>query len=291
MGLSGTLMMGLPVCVHEVGDQRQEARLPGAEVRRTRRRPTGPALVAGVGHAEHGQHDDGVHRVAARRRLRRTCGPTSPPAEATMSSGLCRLQNGGRISSSSASSSAGSSASVRPCRATSSAASTPAPPPLVTTATRRPLGSGSCRRGTCRGRRLPAMDVQVMTPACRAAASQTAAEPAMAPVCDAAALPPYSVRPVAQHDDRLLAAGALRDVQEAPAVVDALEVGHDARWCRRRRADSRATSTALICASLPTLRNLSMPMPRRSASVDSLHAEVARLRDEAQRALGAGAGR
>ena len=37
--------------------------------------------------------------------------------------------------------------------------------------------------------------MQVTTPAWRAAASQTAAEPAMAPVCDAAALLPNSVSP------------------------------------------------------------------------------------------------
>ena len=46
-------------------------------------------------------------------------------------------------------------------------------------------------------------EVQVTMPACRAAASYTAAEPAMAPVCEAAALPTLLGEPAAQRHERL----------------------------------------------------------------------------------------
>jgi hypothetical protein len=59
-----------------------------------------------------------------------------------MSTGLCRLAAGGRMAFSAAWLSAERSARRRPFISNASAAVTPGPPALVTTATRRPLGSG-----------------------------------------------------------------------------------------------------------------------------------------------------
>ena len=102
MGLSGTLMMGLPVVSMSSAMSLMKFGLPGAQ--------TGEFAVGGVSASRQAplvgtpRHERTMMASTPSHSATSlsTRGPTSPPADATMSRGLCLLQNGGRISSSAA---------------------------------------------------------------------------------------------------------------------------------------------------------------------------------------------
>ena len=66
------------------------------------------------------------------------------------------------------------------------------------TATRRPLGSGRWWNATAQSTTSATL-VTSMMPVCRNIARQTAADPARAPVCEAAALAPCALMPPFQR--------------------------------------------------------------------------------------------
>ena len=110
----------------------------------------------------------------------------------------------------------------------------------------------------------------------------------MAPVCDAAALPPASVSPPRITTTGLHGGRVRGDVEEAATVVDALDVHEHALGAlvgaqvveHVDRADLGLVAHAdeLVEPDLAALGRL-----------DHLHAEVARLRDEAERCPAVGA--
>jgi hypothetical protein len=87
-----------------------------------------------------------------------------------------------------------SSATLPPPSESASAASTLAPPPLVRTARRSPHQRCVWARVSTASNSASSVSTRNM-PARRTAASNTVSDPAMAPVCDAAALAPSGARP------------------------------------------------------------------------------------------------
>ena len=73
-------------------------------------------------------------------------------------------------------------------------ASTPGPPALVTMHSRLPLGRG-CLASASVMKKISAMELTRSTPTLRKAASITASEPVIEPVCEAAAREAAAVRP------------------------------------------------------------------------------------------------
>ena len=124
-----------------------------------------------------------------------------------MSTGLPCDQLAGSTASSSRSAASLSVASGTPWAAAASAAITPAPPPLVRMVTRSPIGarkrvSTSAARNSCSRLSTRSMPARAM------AASYTSSEPASAPVCEAAARLPCSLRPALTTITGLLRAAA-----------------------------------------------------------------------------------
>ncbi len=118
-----------------------------------------------------------------------------------------------------------------PCRATSSAVITPAPPPLVTTATRRPLGTGYVGQAGAEVDHLLRAGAgdHPGLPCRRLPDGRDAGHRARVRGRRSAAV---LRQPRTQHHDRLDRRRAAGHLQEAPPVVDAFHVHHDARGVR-----------------------------------------------------------
>ncbi len=137
-----------------------------------------------------------------------------------MSTGLPCDQVAGRHWPSSCTLPALSSASLPPPSESASAASTPAPPPLVRTARRSPHQRCAWAKVSTASNCASSVSTRNM-PARRTAASNTVSDPAMAPVCDAAALAPSGARPALTRMTGLLRAAArVADMNLRAALTD-----------------------------------------------------------------------
>ncbi len=166
-------------------------------------------------------------RMASRPSLPGSCSTSSTArayrsasASPRTSTGLAWLQCGGNSRSSAARVGSDSSASAPPERNSSSVASTAGPPALVTIASRGPAGRGCLANASAMWNRS-AMRSTRSTPERRKAASSTSSRPASAPVWEAAARAPASVRPGLRTMIGLLSAtsrAAERKARASPIV-------------------------------------------------------------------------
>ena len=124
-----------------------------------------------------------------------------------MSTGLACDQLGGSTAFRRASSSSLSGVSGTFSAAAASAAITPAPPPLVSTIS-PPEGPSRKRASVSAARNRSCSEFTRSMPARAMAASNTASEPASAPVCEAAAACPAAERPALTTITGLLRAAA-----------------------------------------------------------------------------------
>ena len=108
------------------------------------------------------------------------------------------------------------SGKLEPAASQASAQRMPSPPAFVSTATRRPRGSGWLT-GAPRRRRAPRACRARITPAWRKRASTATSEPASAAVCEPAARCPARCRAALHRQDRLLARDPARDARRTCA--------------------------------------------------------------------------
>jgi hypothetical protein len=179
-----------------------------------------------------------------------------------MSIGFACDQVGGSTASSRARSSGLSARSGTPASAAASAAITPAPPPLVIKVKvssrllpkRASVSAAMNRSCSVSTRSMPAR---------RITASITTSDPAIAPVCDAAACSPLPARPALTTITGLLRAAArAADMNLRGASIDSMYSRMErvrpslARWSSRSPKSTSACSPSEIMCEKPTRRDL-----------------------------------
>ena len=159
-------------------------------------------------------------------------------------------------------------AGVRPAASHASAQRMPSPPAFVSTATRRPRGSGWRESSAATSSSSSSVSAR-RTPVWRKSASTAASEPASAAVCELAARAPGRGVAALHREDRLRACDPPGDTGELAWVAERLEVEQDEPRSPRRPPTTRAgrsTRHRPCCRSRRTPRGRArVRRPLRSA--------------------------
>ena len=179
-----------------------------------------------------------------------------------MSTGFASDASGRRIARSLLRVSSASGGSSRPFSASASAARIPGPPALVSTATRRPSGSGQRERISAASSISPIESAR-MIPAWRQSASAPVSPAERAPVCELAAFAPAAVLPALTRTIGFL--GVMRRAISRNWSASA----NDSRYSVITGTSSSfshasSRSFSLTSTLLPIETNWEKPMPRSS---------------------------